>query len=164
MNQKVSYFLLATNVILIFLVIFLWWGGYNVKITISQQEFLKNYEIYKDLNGVIDSITYAQQLGRLDVISLILGMFGILIGIFAIGWFGFVRNEAKDIAKQEVNLIMASQDIKNNILNITKQTAEEVLNSNQMKQDLANRISLGSMADNNANDISISIGTESSGE
>lgn len=126
-----------------------------MKIVVSQQEFLKNYKTYKDIDGVVDAITYAQQLGRLDVISLILSMFGILIGIFAIGWFGFIRNEAKDIARNEVNSIMTSQEIQNIILNTVKQKAEEMLNTNEMRQDLSNRVfGMTDMTDINANSIS----------
>lgn len=53
----------------------------------------------------LDAVSYANQLGRLDVISLLLAFFGIIIAIAAIGWFGYVRNEAKlearETAKEE---------------------------------------------------------------
>ena len=153
MKQKLYYFFIATNIILIFLVIFLFFTDYDIKIIVSQQEFLKNYQTYKNIDGVVDAITYAQQLGRLDIISLILGMFGILIGIFAIGWFGFIRSEAKDIAKHEVHSIMNSQEVKSMILNITKQETKEILSSSEMKQEISNRIS-NEISDVNANNIS----------
>lgn len=51
---------------------------------------------------VEDSIWYAQQVGRLDLISLILAIFGIILAIIAVGWFNYIRTEAKHEAREEI--------------------------------------------------------------
>jgi len=48
----------------------------------------------------LDAIHIASQLGRLDIVSLILAMFGLLVGIAAIFGFIEVRSGARDAASE----------------------------------------------------------------
>lgn len=56
----------------------------------------------KESSNAIDTIKYANELGRLDLISPLLAFFGIIIAIMAIGWFGYIRTEAKEEARDEI--------------------------------------------------------------
>lgn len=55
----------------------------------------------------VESIFLAAQLGRLDIVSLILALFGILLAFAFIGWMSFLRAEAKaavrEIAEKEAS-------------------------------------------------------------
>lgn len=52
------------------------------------------------LENVLDSISYANQLGRLDLVSLILAIFAILLGFGAIYSFLHIKEESKRTAKE----------------------------------------------------------------
>jgi hypothetical protein len=54
------------------------------------------------VQDVLDSISYAQQMGRLDIISLFLTFFGIIFGVATIGYFVYVRSDARQVAREEV--------------------------------------------------------------
>jgi len=54
----------------------------------------------KNLENVVDEISYASQLGRLDAISLLLALFGIVIGFGAIFGFLHIRENSRLIAEQ----------------------------------------------------------------
>lgn len=54
-----------------------------------------------NLENVLDEISYASQLGRLDAISLLLALFGIVIGFGAVFGFMHVKEVSEGIAKTE---------------------------------------------------------------
>ena len=55
-------------------------------------------KIYDD--GYADAIEAAVQLGRLDIVSALLGMIGVLLGVLAIAGFGYIRIRSSQIAEQ----------------------------------------------------------------
>jgi len=61
----------------------------------------------------VDSISMSAQLGRLDIISIILGGFGLLLGVGALAGFWMVRREAiagaRDVAPAAVSEYMSEQ-------------------------------------------------------
>jgi hypothetical protein len=52
-----------------------------------------------------DAIQLAAELGRLDIVSILLACFGILLAIFAVGGFWLIRGAAINAAKNEARLI-----------------------------------------------------------
>ncbi len=98
----------------------------------------------------LDAISYAQQVGRLDIISLILAGFGIIIAIAAVGWFGYIRSEAKQEARDEVRecaVKIISDWIENNPDVITRAIQDSSITKEQLKiisdgikADVANEI------------------------
>lgn len=53
-----------------------------------------------DESGSKDAIHAAAQLGRLDIVSLILAMFGILLGLLAVFGFAEIRVRAREVAQE----------------------------------------------------------------
>lgn len=106
MNWPWKLFLIALlllNAIWGFFLLYLCWmraDAHSLKNYLPSE--IKNFfSNYIQLENVVDSISYAQQLGRLDIISLIMGIFGIIIAVCAVLGFGFIRREAKEEAKEE---------------------------------------------------------------
>ncbi len=54
----------------------------------------------RNLENVLDEISYANQLGRLDTISLILALFGLILGFGAIYGFIHIKERSEDIAEK----------------------------------------------------------------
>jgi len=55
----------------------------------------------KNLGNVLDEISYASQLGRLDTISLLLTMFGLVLGLGAVVGFLGIKETSRLIAEQQ---------------------------------------------------------------
>lgn len=55
----------------------------------------------RNLENVLDEISYANQLGRLDTISLILAIFGLVLGFGAVAGFMHIKEVSQGIAKTE---------------------------------------------------------------
>ena len=66
----------------------------------AKSTIIKNCNDLKGLENVVDAISYASQLGRLDVVSLILALLGIVLGFGAIGGFMYIKEGSKLAAKQ----------------------------------------------------------------
>ncbi len=73
-------------------------GDEKYKIEESKEYYLKSLKCIK-LESVADSISYASQLGRLDTITLVLALFGIVIGFGAIFGFLHIKESSEDIAR-----------------------------------------------------------------
>lgn len=58
-------------------------------------------ELISSDNQGKDAIAVAAQIGRLDVVSLIFAMFGIILALFAFGGFFSIRTHAEHIATKE---------------------------------------------------------------
>jgi len=81
----------------------------------------------RNLENVLDEISYANQLGRLDTISLLLTLFGIVIGLGAV--FGFLhiketseaiaRDVAREVAENHVRKVDLNEE-KNEIRNASE--------------------------------------------
>jgi len=87
----------------------------------KKRELDHQIERYKELNeqlenaleiithnpNVVDGIQLASELGRLDIVSLILGVFGLVVGILGFGGFWMIRGAAleaaRDEARKEIN-------------------------------------------------------------
>lgn len=86
----------------VFCVSFLWMllkiGDEKYKIEESKEYYLKNLKCIK-LESVVDSISYASQLGRLDTITLVLAIFGIVLGFAAIFGFLGIKESSENVAK-----------------------------------------------------------------
>ena len=65
----------------------------------AKSTIIKNCNDLKDLENVVDAISYASQLGRLDVVSLILALLGIVLGFGAIAGFMHIKESSHAIAK-----------------------------------------------------------------
>ena len=72
-------------------------GDEKYKIEESKEYYLKNLQCVK-LENVVDSISYASQLGRLDVVSLLLALFGIIFGFGAIFGFLYIKERSEFVA------------------------------------------------------------------
>lgn len=94
------------------------------------------YTVDKNTNcSTIDAIHYAGEIGRLDLISLLLALFGIIIAIMAIGWFGYIRTEAKQEARDEIRECggkIINEWIQNNPDIIIRALQDSSLNTNQI--------------------------------
>lgn len=55
----------------------------------------------KNLENVVDSISYASQLGRLDIVSFLLAIFAMILGIGAVAGFLHIKESSNGIAKNE---------------------------------------------------------------
>lgn len=90
-----------------------------------------------NLQVALDSISYAQQLGRLDIISILLGFFGILIGTATVGFFVYVRNDAKaearDEAKRQIEHIAKEEMSEPWVADLITDTVEKAIRDNQLK-------------------------------
>jgi len=77
----------------------LYWFPHFVWGTLFWYHFLL-FEDGKVENGIRqDSIWYAEQVGRLDIISLLLAGFGIVLAIMAFNWFSYVKKSAEQEAR-----------------------------------------------------------------
>lgn len=54
----------------------------------------------KNLENVVDEISYASQLGRLDLVSLILAIFGLILGFGAIYGFMHIKESSERVAEK----------------------------------------------------------------
>ncbi len=73
-------------------------GDQKYKIEESKEYYLKTLKCVK-LESVVDSISYASQLGRLDTISLALAIFSIILGFAAIVGFLHIKETSEAIAR-----------------------------------------------------------------
>lgn len=55
----------------------------------------------------VDAVQYAQQLGRLDLISAMLAVLGILLAVLALPVFLYLQHRSAEVAKKEVGKISA---------------------------------------------------------
>ncbi len=76
-------------------------------------QYIKDNKL--NLENVVDSISYAGQLGRLDTVTLLLSIFGVLFGFAAI--FGFLHIKesseaiARDVARETVENHLRREDL-----------------------------------------------------
>lgn len=112
-------------------------GDEKYKIENSKEYYLKNLQCVK-LENVVDSISYASQLGRLDTIALILTIFGIVLGFVAIFGFMAIKESSEIVARNAAETWIResagpmSEKIINEILRGNKSTEnaeKEVKNS-----------------------------------
>jgi hypothetical protein len=75
----------------------------------------------KNLENVLDEISYANQLGRLDTISLLLTLFGIVIGFGAVFGFLHIKESSENVAKNA-----AEKWLDNNSEKILKNYANKI--------------------------------------
>jgi hypothetical protein len=75
-------------------------GDEKYQIENSKEYYVKNLQCVK-LENVVDSISYAGQLGRLDTITLMLTIFGIVLGFVAIFGFMYIKEGSRIVAKEE---------------------------------------------------------------
>lgn len=73
-------------------------GDEKHKIEDSKEYYLKKIQCVK-LESVVDSISYASQLGRLDTVTLLLTVFGIVLGFAAIFGFLGIKESSENVAK-----------------------------------------------------------------
>lgn len=85
-----------------------------------KRELAEQIELAKELNkqlqialdiaesnpNINDSIQLASEMGRLDIVSLVLGIFGLVIGIVAICGFWMIRGAAIGAAKAEAKKVV----------------------------------------------------------
>ena len=108
-------------------------------------EFSKSKKEVKNLENVVDEISYANQLGRLDAISLLLALFGIVIGFGAIFGFLHIKESSENIARSvaEVWIRENGERIKEEVLgkilmgvDIVKEAKQEA--KKDMKEEYKN--------------------------
>lgn len=63
----------------------------------------------------LDVLSYSNEVGRLDIISLLLAFLGIVIVVFTVGYFVYIRSDARNAAREE-----ARNEIKENSLELIK--------------------------------------------
>lgn len=63
----------------------------------------------RNLENVVDEISYASQLGRLDTISLLLTIFGLILGFGAIAGFMHIKETSQLIARSEAKKWLDSE-------------------------------------------------------
>lgn len=83
----------------------------------------------KNLENVLDEISYANQLGRLDTISLILALLGLVLGFGAIFGFLHIKERSEDIAKNETERWLKSPDGERLIKGLTREIVKEALSN-----------------------------------
>lgn len=71
-------------------------------VVVSDYHIGVSWSLFREALGsqAIDSIHLASQLGRLDLISLILALVGILLAFAFIGWMSLLRTEAKATVRE----------------------------------------------------------------
>jgi hypothetical protein len=60
-----------------------------------------------EVHGYHDSLVAALQLGRLDLVSILLTVVALIVGVAAIFGFGYIRSEAHRVAKEEARVVAA---------------------------------------------------------
>jgi len=68
--------------------------------------------------NIIDSISFANQVGRLDLVSLVLALLGIAIGFGAIFGFLYIKESSRVAAKEEVKDWLDTNQGKNEVRKI----------------------------------------------
>lgn len=63
----------------------------------------------KNLENVVDEISYANQMGRLDTISLLLTIFGLILGFGAVAGFMHIKETSEKIAESETKKWLESE-------------------------------------------------------
>jgi hypothetical protein len=73
-------------------------------VVVSDYHIGVSWSLFREALGsqAIDSIHLASQLGRLDLISLILALVGILLAFAFIGWMSLLRTEAKATVRDDL--------------------------------------------------------------
>ncbi len=101
----------------------------------------------RNLENVLDEISYANQLGRLDTISLILALFGLVLGFGAIFGFMHIKERSEDIARNvsetwiRENVERIKEDIVGKILrelDIVKEAKQEAKRDKKDAEDYKN--------------------------
>ncbi len=110
----------------VFCVSFLWMllkiGDEKYKIEQSKEYYLKSLKCIK-LESVADSISYASQLGRLDTITLVFAIFGIVLGFAAIFGFLHIKESSENIAKNTAEKWLEDNGEKSLVNFVNKTTA-----------------------------------------
>lgn len=111
-KQTIRYGLWKSLVVVSFILSLFWffafWYLYNIGDDLISLRELPPQTIEKItlddsvIQKVLDSISYSQQVGRLDIISILLGFFGIMLAVATIGWAVFVRSDARRAAREEI--------------------------------------------------------------
>jgi hypothetical protein len=116
-----------------------------------------NYRVAEPLikdDKAYDVISYANQVGRLDIISILLAFFGILIGVLAAGWFIYVRNEAREDAVKTVKEELKSDWAIKLINEIVGKEVSDTINKDNYKKDIASQLKgVGTIEDKTAEEI-----------
>jgi hypothetical protein len=89
----------------------------------------------RNLENVLDEISYANQLGRLDTISLLLTLFGIVIGFGAVFGFLHIKESSKIVARDATKEWLASNQGKNEI----KEMLESFMKNEAKTEEGANK-------------------------
>jgi hypothetical protein len=76
---------------------------------------------------ILDAISYANQIGRLDLISVLLGFLGIILGFGAVFGFLGIKESSENIAKNT-----AETWIKKNAKGIIDETIDEAVRGNKI--------------------------------
>lgn len=77
--------------------------------TVKNEMAVDQKKEVKNLENVLDGISYASQLGRLDTISLLLAMFGLILGFGAVAGFMHIKENAERVAEVEaINYIKSN--------------------------------------------------------
>lgn len=82
---------------------------------------------------ILDAISYANQIGRLDLISVLLGFLGIILGFGAVFGFLGIKESSENIAKNTAE-IEAKKWISENADKIVKEAMDRVYKSAEMIQ------------------------------
>jgi hypothetical protein len=69
----------------------------------------------KNLENVLDEISYANQLGRLDTISLLLALFALVLGFGAVAGFMHIKDTSETIAEKSARKWLDSENGKKQI-------------------------------------------------
>ncbi len=89
----------------------------------SKNQFLRNIKsissnLGQDPQGllnVVDAISYVNQVGRLDIISLVLALLGIILGFGAVAGFMHIKDTAENIAGKATKKWLSGDDGKREV-------------------------------------------------
>lgn len=85
----------------------------------------------KNLENVLDEISYANQLGRLDIISLLLAIFGLILGFGAVVGFMGIKETSRITAQESATKWLDSKSGKEQI----KDSVHDWISSNPKEMD-----------------------------
>ena len=106
--------------------------------------------------NIIDSISFANQVGRLDLVSLVLALLGIAIGFGAIFGFLYIKESSRVAAKEEVKDWLdtnGKNEVRKIINDYLDRESEKILpDKNSKKPEVKKGISENSYSDANKED------------